>query len=91
MKKPRIRYTSTGWYRHWLSVATGTVHLPTGCVFPDHYGLYSREFWVGPYMTATEACSAACLAASAIEAQRAETPQSGSVHESAIPKGDAHD
>jgi hypothetical protein len=30
-------------------------------------------------------------AASAIEAQRAETPESGSVHESAVAKPDAHD
>ena len=32
--------------------------------------------------------SAAWLRAQAIEAQRAETPKSGSVHESAVPEGD---
>lgn len=55
--KPRLRYSSKGWFRFWLTMATGARDFRTGVTLPDEYGCYWRDLWVGPFDTPEEAFS----------------------------------
>lgn len=58
MGKPRLRYTSKGWYRFWFKMLSGSKDIRTGVVLPDRDGAFEREFWVGPFASAREAFAA---------------------------------
>jgi hypothetical protein len=54
LRKPRLRYTSHGWYRFWLSFESG-YRLLNGTRIPDADGFLERHLWVGPFDTCREA------------------------------------
>lgn len=58
MSKPRLRFSSKGWLYHAFTMVTGRKSMATGIVYPDEYGAYEREFWVGPFTSAPEAYAA---------------------------------
>jgi len=53
--KPKLRYTSKGWIRHWFTMEVGTKDWRTGVVRPDNSGCFQRELWVGPFATIEDA------------------------------------
>jgi hypothetical protein len=53
--KPKLRYTSKGWLRYWLTMEVGATDFRTGVRSPDHRGFFQNEIWVGPFATIEDA------------------------------------